>query len=41
MNEEDDEEGEEAEKEGTQKSATGAGRRLTFSPTVLTARNMT
>ena len=40
MNEEEDEEGEEAEEEGIQEPATGAGRRVTFGPTVLTARNM-
>ena len=40
MNEEEDEEGEDAEEEGTQESATGAGRRVTFGLIVLTARNM-
>ena len=40
MNEEEDEEGEEAEEEGTQEPATGAGRRVIFGPTALTARNM-
>ena len=40
MNEEEDEEGEEAEEEGTQEHATGAGRRVIFGPNVWTGRNM-